>query len=407
MLDATGTSAELGKTAGRDDAALHKSTYVRLLGVEGARAEAARLARGSGRTAGSKGSAAAAESLRGPGGVYCYEKKLTEERGSPRSRCQASEHPRDLLTPDSRLRDSLIPDLPIADSRLPTPENMVNPHVPALRHLRSRRSQAPEPRRAAGARRGGARRLIECCSVTGGHIGASLGVVELAIALLYEFDSPPTRSSGTWDTRPIAWKLLTGRNDRLPHPPPDRRDLRLPQADESEHDQFGAGHAGTAMSAALGMATARDLQGEHYKVVGGGGRRRPDLRALVRGDEQRRPFRPRHHPDRQRQRDVASRPTSGAISKTLGRIVANPATNRVREGIKGVTRALGGVFGDGVVEFAKNVEESAKNLFSPGMLFEELGFRYFGPIDGHDLDKLIDTLRFVKPMSGPPGHPRA
>src|SRR3989442_213222 len=76
-------------------------------------------------------------------------------------------------------------------------------------------------------------------------------------------------------------------------------------------------------------------------------------------------------------------PNVGAISKTLGRIVADPRTNFLREKIKGMTFALGGVFGEGVVHFAKNVEESVKNLFSPGMLFEELGFRYFGPIDGH------------------------
>ena len=94
-------------------------------------------------------------------------------------------------------------------------------------------------------------------------------------------------------------------------------------------------------------------------------------------------------------------PNVGAISKTLGRIVADPRTNRLRERIKGLTFALRGVFGEGVVEFAKNVEESVKNLFSPGMLFEELGFRYFGPIDGHDLAKLCDTLRFVRGMTGP------
>ena len=76
-------------------------------------------------------------------------------------------------------------------------------------------------------------------------------------------------------------------------------------------------------------------------------------------------------------------------------------TNRVREHIKNVTFKLGGVFGEGVVEFARNVEESVKNLFSQGMLFEELGFRYFGPIDGHDLGKLGDTLRFVRGLKGP------
>src|SRR6185503_7258263 len=110
-------------------------------------------------------------------------------------------------------------------------------------------------------------RLIECVSMTGGHIGASLGVVELAIALLYEFDSP--RDKIVWDVghQAYAWKLLTGRNQ-------DFGSLRQTggisgflKRSESPHDQFGAGHAGTAMSAALGMATARDLQGRNHKVV--------------------------------------------------------------------------------------------------------------------------------------------
>src|SRR4029079_11745014 len=110
-------------------------------------------------------------------------------------------------------------------------------------------------------------RLIECVSLTGGHIGASLGVVELSIALLYELDSP--RDKVVWDVghQAYAWKLLTGRNE--PFPTLRQRDgisgsLRRT---ESEHDQFGAGHAGTAMSAALGMATARGLRGEDHTVA--------------------------------------------------------------------------------------------------------------------------------------------
>jgi 1-deoxy-D-xylulose-5-phosphate synthase len=243
-------------------------------------------------------------------------------------------------------------------------------------------------------------RLIECVSMTGGHIGASLGVVELSIALLYELDSP--RDKVVWDVghQAYAWKLLTGRND--PFPTLRQRDgiSGFLKRGESEHDHFGAGHAGTAMSAALGMATARDLRGEDHKVVavvGDGaltcglsfegmnnaGHSERDLILIVNDN------------------GMSISPNVGAISKTLGRIVADPRTNRVREMIKGMTFALGGVFGDGVVDFAKNVEESVKNLFSPGMLFEELGFRYFGPIDGHDLAKLCDTLRFVRGMSGP------
>lgn len=243
-------------------------------------------------------------------------------------------------------------------------------------------------------------RLIECVSRTGGHIGASLGVVELSIALLYEFDSP--RDKIVWDVghQAYAWKLLTGRNE--PFPSLRQRDgiSGFLKRSESEHDAFGAGHAGTAMSAALGMATARDLRGENHKVVAVVGDGALTCGLSYEGMNN------AGHSDRDiilivNDNGMSISPNVGAISKTLGRIVADPRTNRLREKIKGMTFALGGVFGEGVVDFAKNIEESVKNLFSPGMLFEELGFRYFGPIDGHDLTTLADTLRFVRGMTGP------
>ena len=243
-------------------------------------------------------------------------------------------------------------------------------------------------------------RLIECCSITGGHIGASLGVVELSLALLYEFDSPADKI--VWDVghQAYAWKLLTGRNE--PFPTLRQRDgiSGFLKRDESEHDQFGAGHAGTAVSAAFGMATARDLKGERHKVVAIVGDGALTCGLSYEGMNN------AGHSDRDiiiivNDNGMSISPNVGAISKTLGRIVADPRTNRLREKIKGMTFALGGVFGEGVVDFAKNVEESVKNLFSPGMLFEELGFRYFGPIDGHDLGKLCDTLQFVRGLSGP------
>jgi 1-deoxy-D-xylulose-5-phosphate synthase len=243
-------------------------------------------------------------------------------------------------------------------------------------------------------------RLIDCCSNTGGHIGASLGVVELSIALLHEFDSPTDRI--VWDVghQAYAWKLLTGRNDTFPTLRQTHGISGFLKRSESEHDAFGAGHAGTAMSAALGMATARDLKGESFKVaavVGDG--------ALTCGLSYE-GMNNAGHSDRDiilivNDNGMSISPNVGAISKMLGTIVADPKTNRVREKVKQLTFALGGVFGQGVVDLARNVEESVKNLWSPGMLFEELGFRYFGPIDGHDLDKLCDTLAFVRSMTGP------
>ena len=243
-------------------------------------------------------------------------------------------------------------------------------------------------------------RLIDCCAETGGHIGASLGVVELAIALLYEFDSPTDKI--VWDVghQAYAWKLLTGRNAGFPTLRQTGGISGFLKRSESEHDAFGAGHAGTAMSAALGMATARDLSGGSSKVIAIVGDGALTCGLSYEGMNN------AGHSDRDiilivNDTGMSISPNVGAISKTLGTIAASPATNRLREHIKHWTLKLGKVFGPEVVEFAKNLEESAKNLFSDGMFFEELGFRYFGPIDGHDLKKLLDTFHFVKPMTGP------
>jgi 1-deoxy-D-xylulose-5-phosphate synthase len=243
-------------------------------------------------------------------------------------------------------------------------------------------------------------RLIDCCSITGGHIGASLGVVELAIALLYEFDSPTDKV--VWDVghQAYAWKLLTGRNDAFGTLRTEGGLSGFLKRDESEHDQFGAGHAGTAVSAALGMATARDLKGEHHKVVAVLGDGALTCGLSYEGMNN------AGHSDRDfivilNDNGMSISPNVGAIAKLLGGIVADPRTDRLRERVKKVTLKLGDVFGEGVVKTAKNVEESVKNLFSQGMLFEELGFRYFGPIDGHDLDKLCQTLAHVRSLKGP------
>ncbi len=244
-------------------------------------------------------------------------------------------------------------------------------------------------------------RLIEVVSQTGGHIGAGLGVVELTVALCHVFDSPRDRI--VWDVghQGYPWKILTGRNDRLP---------TLRQADglsgflrrtESAHDQFGAGHAGTALSAALGMATARDLRGEHHQVVavvGDGaltcglpyeamnnaGHSGRDLLLVVNDN------------------GMSIAPNVGAISRYLGSIIASPITVRLRERVKEmIEKASHLVGGPRLVEFAKNIEESIKNLWSPGMLFEELGFRYFGPIDGHNIAHLVQTFEIVRGLTGP------
>jgi len=245
------------------------------------------------------------------------------------------------------------------------------------------------------------RRLIEVVSQTGGHIGAGLGVVELTVALCYSFESPRDRI--VWDVghQAYPWKILTGRNDRLPT-------LRQPgglsgflRRSESEHDQFGAGHAGTGLSAACGIAAARDLRREHFKVVAvvGDG-------ALTCGL----PYEAMNnlgHSGRDvimvlNDNGMSIAPNVGAINRYLGSIIASPITVRIREFVKVmIEKASHLVGGPKLVDFAKTLEESIKNLWSPGMLFEELGFRYFGPIDGHNIAQMVQTFDIVKTLKGP------
>src|SRR5437870_7078267 len=245
------------------------------------------------------------------------------------------------------------------------------------------------------------RRLIEVVSHTGGHIGAGLGVVELTVALCHCFDSP--RDKIVWDVghQGYPWKILTGRNDRLPTLRQRGGLSGFLRRSESEHDQFGAGHAGTGLSAAFGIAAARDLKGERYKVVAvvGDG-------ALTCGL----PYEAMNnagHSGRDiimvlNDNGMSIAPNVGAINKYLGSIIASPIHVRLRERMEVmIEKASHVVGGQRLVDFAKTMEESIKNFWSPGMLFEELGFRYFGPIDGHNIAQLLQTFQIVKTLRGP------
>ena len=243
-------------------------------------------------------------------------------------------------------------------------------------------------------------RLIDVVSTTGGHIGAGLGVVELTVALLRCFESP--RDKVLWDVghQGYPWKVLTGRNERFPTLRQANGLNGFLRRSESEHDVFGAGHAGTAVSAALGVATARDLKHEDFDVVAVLGDGALTCGMSYEG------LNNAGHSDRDiiivlNDNGMSIAPNVGAINKYLGGIIASPVTNRVREKVKHVIEMSSKYFGQGVVDFSKKLEESAKNLWSPGMLFEELGFRYFGPIDGHDIDKMTETFDLVKSMKGP------
>jgi 1-deoxy-D-xylulose-5-phosphate synthase len=242
-------------------------------------------------------------------------------------------------------------------------------------------------------------RLIEVCSRTGGHIGAGLGVVELTVALHAVFDSP--RDKIVWDVGHQGYphKLLTGRGDRIETLRQEDGLSGFLKRTESEYDTFGAGHAGTAISAGYGMAVARDLNREQFKVVsilGDGaltcglayeglnnaGASDRDFIVILNDNE------------------MSIAPNVGAMSKYLTSIQRNPLYNRVRSAIGAVIDSAPGPL-SGVGALVRKWEESVKTFFTPGVLFEELGFRYFGPIDGHDINALMDTFAAVKELEGP------
>jgi 1-deoxy-D-xylulose-5-phosphate synthase len=242
-------------------------------------------------------------------------------------------------------------------------------------------------------------RLVDVCSRTGGHIGAGLGVVELTIALHYAFDTP--RDQLVWDVGHQGYphKLLTGRNPRMETLRKEGGLSGFLKRSESEYDAFGAGHAATAISAALGIAVGRDLRGEDYKVVAvlGDG-------ALTSGLSYE-GLNNAGHSERDvivvlNDNEMSIAPNVGAMSKYLTSIQRNPLYNRLRNKIGEFADHAPGPFA-GVGSIVRRWEESVKAFLTPGVLFEELGLRYFGPIDGHDVDSMLDTFEAVRAMKGP------
>ena len=242
-------------------------------------------------------------------------------------------------------------------------------------------------------------RLIDVCSRTGGHIGAGLGVVELTIALHRAFDTP--RDQLVWDVGHQGYphKILTGRATFMETLRQEDGISGFLKRSESEYDVFGAGHAATAISAAYGVAVARDLRRETFKVVavlGDGaltcglayeglnnaGASDRDIVVILNDN------------------DMSIAPNVGAISKYLNSVQRNPLYNRLRSAIGVVVDNAPGPLA-AVSTIVRKWEESVKSFLTPGVLFEELGFRYFGPIDGHDIDALLDTLEAVRDLKGP------
>ncbi len=240
-------------------------------------------------------------------------------------------------------------------------------------------------------------RLITSVAKTGGHIGPNLGVVELTIAMHYVFDTP--RDSFVFDVSHQAYvhKLLTGRADRFDtiRQPGGLNGFML--RTESEHDSFGAGHAGTALSAALGMAVARDRDGgsEHIVALAGDA-------AFTNGIS----FEALNNIASQTRRLIivlndnawSIDKNVGAIASYFHKIVTHPSFRYLHERATGLISRFGGKAASHV---ARKAEESVKGLLGPSMLFEEFGLDYYGPIDGHDLPLLIDTFKFLKAQKRP------
>jgi len=243
-------------------------------------------------------------------------------------------------------------------------------------------------------------RHIDVVSQKGGHFGASLGVAELTVALHYVFETP--RDQLVWDTGHQAYihKMLTGRNEALPTIRTRGGLAPFLRRDESEYDPFGAGHASTSISAAWGMAVGRDLNGDDFDVVAviGDGAMGCGLayEALNNAGHTGRDFIVVLNDN-----DMSIAPAVGAMNKYLTGMITNPAYNRVRGLVKEVLHRTPTALGEVMEELAGRMEESVKHLLTPGLIFEELGFRYVGPIDGHDVDDLVDTFQRVRKMRGP------
>ncbi|WP_457639134.1 1-deoxy-D-xylulose-5-phosphate synthase [Persephonella sp.] len=240
--------------------------------------------------------------------------------------------------------------------------------------------------------------IIDVTSKNGGHIGPSLGVVELTVALLKVFNPEVDRI--VWDIghQAYSWKILTGRKEQF-------RTLRqykgisgFLKRKESPYDHFGAGHSSTSISAALGMRKAKDLSGKEgwtVAVIGDG--------AMTAGQA----FEGLNHagwldPDRfiviLNDNQISISPNVGALYTYFNRIITNEVFQKSRQKLKDIIKT---VFGESGAKIARKLEEYIKGLFAPGVIFEELGFTYVGTIDGHNLAELEKTLENVKKMRGP------
>ena len=242
-------------------------------------------------------------------------------------------------------------------------------------------------------------KLLETVSKTGGHLGSNLGVVELTLALHYVFDSP--RDKFIWDVghQSYVHKLLTGRQENFDTIRQYEGLSGFTKKEESEYDHWNCGHGGTSISAALGFAKARDLKKEKSEVVaiiGDGsmtagmafeglnhtGHLNTDMIVILNDNE------------------MAIAPNVGGMSAHLSQIMTGQVMRKIKGEIDQVLLSIPGI-GEKISRYAHKIDDAIKGVFIPGRLFEDLGFRYVGPLDGHDTDVLIDALEALKGAKGP------
>ena len=241
--------------------------------------------------------------------------------------------------------------------------------------------------------------ILTTVAKNGGHLASNLGVIELTVALHRVFDLPIDKL--VWDVghQSYAHKLLTGRKDRFHTLRQYEGISGFPKREESPFDAFDSGHSGTSISAALGMAEGRRHQGKEGRMIAIIGDGSMTAGLAFEGLNQ------AGHIDQDlivvlNDNEMSISPNVGALSSYLNRLMTGQFVNRFRDDIKAFLETLPSI-GKSVLRFAKQAEESLKRFLMPGLLFEELGLKYIGPIDGHRLDHLIETFQNVKKLRGP------
>jgi 1-deoxy-D-xylulose-5-phosphate synthase len=245
--------------------------------------------------------------------------------------------------------------------------------------------------------------LLEVVSAKGGHLASNLGSVELTVALHYAFDTP--RDKLVWDVGHQSYphKILTGRRDEFPSIRQRGGISGFTSRAESPYDHFGAGHASTSISAALGIAEGMrhgGLPNLAVAIIGDG--------AMTGGLAYEALNNAGHIPAKNlvvifNDNDMSIDPNVGALSKFVNHAATHPGYNRLRRELRGILGSLS-EYGVPLTGLASKLRKSVKNIISPGMLFECFGFRYFGPVNGHDLDALVENFNFIK-QEGTEGGP--